>query len=167
MARDHTPNGTGPAPRTRSLWLLGLLDDERVRFLIVGGFNTLFGYALFVVFELVTGPQLGYFFSLYASFSIACLVAFVLHRYYTFRAHDSGNIFIDFVRFVSVYIVTLVLNSIALPLLVEAVGMSPLLAQGLIVLVTTLTSYFGHKYFSFRRRRMESPRSSADQFTTP
>jgi putative flippase GtrA len=33
------------------------------------------------------------------------------------------------------------------------VGMSPLVAQALIVVVTTLTSYFGHKYFSFRRKK--------------
>jgi putative flippase GtrA len=130
-----------------------VLQDERVRFVIVGGINTVLGYGLFVLFEVTTGPYLGYFFSLYASFFLASIVAFVLHRYYTFKVAGTGNAFVDYIRFLSVYIVALALNTVALPLLVEMVGMSPLVAQALIVVVTTLTSYFGHKYFSFRRKK--------------
>jgi putative flippase GtrA len=167
--RGDTASHQGADPVRRSPYrrLISLVNDERVRFVVVGGFNTVFGYLLFVLFEITTGPYLGYFFSLYASFAIASIVAFLLHRRHTFKVHGTGNIFVDFVRFISVYIVALTLNSIALPLLVEGAGMSPLVAQGIIVIITTVTSYFGHKYFSFRRKNVAVPSNSEHTVSTP
>ena len=142
--------------RTPAAIIRRLLDDERVRFLIVGGFNTVFGYALFVLFELtlgkVVGGWIGDLVSLYASYAIATVVAFVLHRHYTYRVTGTGNVIIDYLRFVSVYIVALLVNTVALPLLVQFAHLPAIAAQGLIVVVTTLISYFGHKLFSFRRK---------------
>jgi putative flippase GtrA len=129
-----------------------LLKDERVRFLIVGGFNTLFGFGLFVFFELVVGQYIGYLISLYSSYVIAVIVAFLLHRHFTYRVTGTGNIFIDFLRFAGVSLVALAVNTVALPLLVEVVGITPIISQALIVVITTLVSYFGHKLFSFRRK---------------
>ncbi len=128
-----------------------LLGDERVRFVIVGGVNTVLGYGLFALFDLTLGHTIGYLGSLYASYVIAIVVAFFLHRRFTFRAHESGNPFVDFARFSLVYVVALIVNTVALPLLVELVHLPPLIAQAIIVVVTTLVSYFGHKFFSFRR----------------
>jgi len=128
-----------------------LLADERVRFLIVGGINTVVGYALFVAFELTLGDYIGYLGSLYASYVLATGLAFVLHRRFTFRVNGTGNVLLDFLRFASVYVVSLAINTVALPILIELAGMNSLAAQAIIVVVTTLVSYFGHKLFSFRR----------------
>ena len=143
--------GQHERPVPRSGLIGGLLGDERVRFILVGGFNTAFGYGLFVLFELLLGPRVSYFVSLYGSFIIATVVAFFLHRNVTYRVRGTGNVLIDFLRFMSVYLLSLGINSIALPLLVEVFGVRVLPAQALIVIVTTLVSYFGHKFFSFRR----------------
>jgi putative flippase GtrA len=137
--------------------LAQLLEDERVRFMIVGGINTVLGYGLFVVFQLTVGDTIGYLGSLYASYVVAILVAFVLHRRFTFRVSGTGNAAVDFLRFSSVHVVALVINTIALPVLVEHAGLDPLLAQALIVVVTTLVSYFGHKLFSFHRTAPAGP----------
>jgi putative flippase GtrA len=134
--------------RTRSL---ALLADERVRFVLVGGVNTLLGYGLFAAFWLSAGDGIGYLGSLYASYAVAIVAAFALHRRFTFRVHGTGSVIVDFLRFASVHVVSLVINTAALPLLVEAGGLYPLLAQAIVVVVTTLVSYFGHKLFSFRR----------------
>jgi putative flippase GtrA len=134
-----------------------LLEDERVRFLIVGGINTVVGYGLFVLFELTIGTWIGYLGSLYLSYAIAILLAFVLHRHFTFRASGTGSVFLDFVRFASVYIVSLIINTAALPALVEWGHLVPIVAQAFIVVVTTLLSYFGHKVFSFRRPADRKP----------
>ncbi len=130
-----------------------LLDDERVRFILVGACNTVVGYGLFVVLQLLFGREVGYLGSLYISYVIAIALAFYLHRRFTFRVTGSGSVLVDFVRFVGVYVVALAVNTAALPLLVEVAHLNPLLAQAIIVAVTTLLSYLGHKYFSFRRRR--------------
>lgn len=137
-----------------------LLSDERVRFIIVGGINTALGYLLFVAFELTLGNRIGYLGSLYLSYALATIVAFILHRRFTFRATESGSIVVDFLRFQSVYVVSLLINTATLPLLVEMVGLSPLVSQAIITVLTTLISYFGHKWFSFRRAK---PSDAGDQ----
>ncbi|TFD71232.1 GtrA family protein [Cryobacterium gelidum] len=142
-----------PEPtRSPGRGLRGVLNDERVRFILIGGLNTSIGYLIFVILELSFGSRLGYFFSLYGSFLLSSVSAFLLHRRVTFRVSGSERILLDFLRFLSVYTFALVINSIALPLLVEVGAVPPLLAQALIVAATTLVSYFGHKFFSFRRR---------------
>jgi putative flippase GtrA len=131
--------------RVLLLRVRALLDREEVRFLIVGVVNTIVGYGLFAVFLLF----FPYLVSLYLSYAVAVSLAFVLHRRFTFRVR--GNVLVDFVRFVGVYVVSLAVNTVVLPVLVELVGLHPLLAQGVALVITTLISYVGHKWFSFRR----------------
>jgi putative flippase GtrA len=129
-----------------------IAGDERARFLAVGAFNTVLGYGLFVVFEGLLDGDYSYLLSLYLSYAIAIVVAFWLHRRVTFRVTGREGVVRSFVRFVGVYIVTLAINTVALPVLVEWVGLNPLLAQAIVVVATTIISYLGHKFFSFRRR---------------
>ena len=153
---EQESGATDGRRRTPTALIRRLLGDERVRFLIVGGFNTLFGYALFILFERTIGQLidgwLGDLVSLYAAYAVATVVAFVLHRHFTYRVSGTGNVIIDYLRFVSVYLVALAINTVALPLLVEFAHLEAIVAQGLIVVITTLVSYFGHKLFSFRRK---------------
>ena len=53
-------------------------------------------------------------------------------------------------------LVALGVNTLLLPLLVELFHLPVIASQLLIVVVTSLVSWFGHKHFSFRR----SPRAS-------
>jgi putative flippase GtrA len=142
---EGEPSVEGESTVRRGPALGALLAREEVRFLIVGVINTVVGYALFALFLLV----FGYLASLYLSYAVAVTLAFVLHRRFTFRVR--GNVLVDFVRFVGVYVVSLAVNSVVLPVLVELVGLHPLIAQGIALVITTLISYVGHKWFSFRR----------------
>jgi putative flippase GtrA len=164
---EHESGAIDPPRRTAAGLIRRLLSDERVRFLIVGGFNTLFGYALFIIFERtlgeVIGDWVGDLVSLYAAYAIATVVAFALHRHFTYRVSGTGNVVVDYLRFVSVYLVALAINTVALPLLVEFAHLEAIVAQGLIVVLTTLVSYFGHKLFSFRRK----PLAVADETVAP
>jgi len=130
--------------------LRALIAREEFRFLVVGGINTVVGYALFALLQLSVGHVIGYLGSLYLSYALAVTLAFVLHRRFTFRV-TSGSVVRDFARFIGVYVVALALNTVVLPLLVELAGWNPLVAQAVCVVITTLVSYFGHKLFSFRR----------------
>ena len=128
-----------------------IIADQRIRFLIVGGINTVVGYTLFAVFTqwLFSDVFLGYLISLGLSYALAISLAFVLYRRLVFVVR--GHVVRDLVRFISVYIVAIGANALALPLLVEIAGLPPLLAQAIILVVTTLLSFLGHKNFSFRR----------------
>ena len=141
--------------------LLRLIRDQRVAFLIVGGVNTAVGFGWFVVFELTVGRLLGdfgYLATLACAHVASVLCAFVLYRRFVFRVR--GHVLRDLLRFEMVYLVSLGINFIALPLLVEFAHLVPIAAQALIVVVTTLVSWFGHRGFSFRRTAHEKEESS-------
>jgi putative flippase GtrA len=57
----------------------------------------------------------------------------------------------DLARFETIYLSALAVNFVLLPVLVEIADLPVLLAQAMIVLVTSLMSWLGHKNFSFRR----------------
>ena len=130
-------------------WFLKVVRDQRVAFLAVGGFNTVFGFVCFAGFLAILGQGL-YLVALVCAYVIATLVAFVLYRFVVFRVR--GHVLADLWRFLTVYISQLAVNFVLLFVLVSIVHMRPvLLAQVLIAIVTTLISWTGHKYFSFRR----------------
>ena len=135
-------------------------SDERARFVVIGGLNTVVAYGLFAAFELASGGH--YLLSLALSYLLATILAFVLHRRFTFGVSGRAGVVADFLRFESVYVVMLALNAVLLPLLVEVAGWGSLPAQAAIVVVTTVVSYLGHKFFSFRR-----PGTSAQGTTAP
>jgi putative flippase GtrA len=132
--------------------LLVLMGDQRIRFLAVGATNTVVGYLLFLAFNALVFERVpfGYLASLVLSYAIAIVLAFFLYRRFVFVVR--GNLLVDLLRFVSVYLVGIGINLVALPLLVELVHLPPFLAQAVILVVTTVVSYLGHRYFSFRRR---------------
>jgi putative flippase GtrA len=132
-----------------------LLRDERIRFMLVGGINTVIQFGLFALFDHGDRSPVRYLGSVYGSYTIAIVIAFFLHRRFTFRATGAGHPIVEFFRFASVYVVSLAINTAILPLLVEAAHLAPLLAQAIVTVITVLLSYFGHKYFSFRRRPVQ------------
>lgn len=128
---------------------LRLVRDYRVAFLIVGVANTAIGFGWFALFDVTVGRVGGYFATLACAHVASVLCAFVLYRRFVFRVR--GHVFRDLLRFESVYLVALAINAVALPLLVELAGLVPIAAQAIIVVATTLVSFFGHRDFSFRR----------------
>ncbi len=130
--------------------LLRIIKDRRVAFLIVGGINTVVGFGWFVLFEVTIGRLWGYMAALVFAHVAAVLCAFVLHRRFVFRV--TGHVWRDLVRFEMVNLASLGINLVLLPILVEFTPLPPIAAQALIVFVTTIVSYVGHRYFSFHRK---------------
>lgn len=129
-----------------------IIADEKFRFLLVGGFNTGFSFLIFSTLTLALKaiPQ-GYMIALVVSQIVSNFVAFYLHRKVTFRV--KGQVVKDFIRFTMINIVSYVINLIALPVLVTFGHINPISAQLLILIVTTIISFVGHKFFSFRRSK--------------
>jgi len=129
-------------------WFLRVVRDQRVAFLIVGGINTVVGFLIFAGFLVLLGKQ-RYLVALVCSHVVAVLIAFVLYRFVVFRVR--GHVLADLWRFETVYLSALAVNLVVLPVLVELAHLPVLVAQAIIVLVTSLMSYLGHKHYSFRR----------------
>jgi putative flippase GtrA len=128
-----------------------LVHDQGFRFLAVGATNTVVGYLIFAALThwVFSRVSFGYLISLLIAYAVAIVMAFLLFRRFVFPV--AGRVVTDFLRFVSVYLVSIGINVVALPLLVEFGHFNPLLAQAIVLAVTTLISFFGHKNFSFRR----------------
>lgn len=142
---DQAPPGVvGP-----SGWLLKVVKDQRIAFLMVGATNTLIGFLWFVFFQHFVGQHVGYMVTLICAHVASVLCAFWLYRLVVFRVR--GHVLRDLARFESVYLSALAVNALLLPLLVEIGGLPVIVSQLLIVTVTSMISWFGHKHFSFRR----------------
>lgn len=141
---------SGSSPRANT-W-------QVVRYLLVGGFNTSFGYALFVALNYLF-RSLGVYGSEIASLLgniIAITVAFLGYKWFVFRTR--GNYLREWLRCLSVYGGSVVFTLVMLPpltlLLRHWFGRSQMasnVAAAILTLVTVAASYFGHKHFSFRR----------------
>ena len=83
---------------------------------------------------------------------IAIVNAYVFHKYVTFKSPVKGKgIVLEFTRFCMTYLVTFCVSLVLLPLFVEAGGIDPKLAGGVVILLCTAISYLGHSRFSFKR----------------
>jgi putative flippase GtrA len=127
-----------------------LTERERgVRYLLVGAWNTVFGYGVFAALQLTLGDSVGYIILLAIAQVLGTLNAFVGYRLLVFRV--QGDVLRDLARFSTVYVGAFLVNLAALPLLVEAFGVPVLLAQAAVVAGTVVASFFVHRGFSFRR----------------
>jgi putative flippase GtrA len=123
--------------------------DQGVRYLLVGAWNTLFGYGVFALLQLTLGDDVHYLILLTVAQVVATLNAFIGYRLLVFKV--SGTVLRDLARFSTVYIAAFAVNVVTLPLLVEVAGLPVLLAQALLVGATVIASFFAHRNFSFRR----------------
>jgi putative flippase GtrA len=122
-----------------------LLDRREVRFLIVGGGNTVLGLALFAGFHALV-PH--YLVALVLTYAVGIVVAFVTQRLFVFG--NAAPALPALARFTAVQLLVLALNAAVLTVLVEWVGAPVLLSQAIAVVVVVVSSYFGHLLFSFR-----------------
>lgn len=122
-----------------------------IRYLAVGGFNTVFGYGLFALLNWALKDIGAYAYMLASLLAnlIAISVAFLGYKWFVFRTR--GNYLAEWLRCVGVYSTTILITLIGLPILV------PILRRHLAIMavVTVIGSFFGHKHVSFRQRRAE------------
>lgn len=123
-------------------------DNRKIRFLIVGGWNTVFGYLCFYVLYHLTADHLHYLVITALAHFINIIQAYVMHRGLVFRS--AARIVDEFLRFNASYVATFVFGLLAMFLLVDGFGISPLLAQAIVILINVVLSYVLHSRVSFR-----------------
>lgn len=116
--------------------------------MIAGGWNTAFGYGVYVGLLYLFQPWVHYMAIAVVGSVVAITMAYATHKLFVFRT--KGNVLREYLKFYGVYSVTSALGLVALPLCVEVLEMSPYLAPLLILGVTVVLSYLGHKHFSFK-----------------
>lgn len=119
---------------------------QSIKFLVVGMLNTIVGYGTFFIFYQVGGVH--YPFALFISHVIGVTHSFLWNSKWTF---SSGKVtLIVVVKFCIIYIVTFLINLALLSFLVESIDLEVMYAQMISLIITTLISFLGHKYWSFK-----------------
>ena len=122
---------------------------------MVGIWNTIFGYLVFVGFDSLFAA---FFSKRYAAYMSAVVIsnitaiinAYIFHKYVTFKSRIKGiYILFEFLRFSTTYLVTFCLSLVFLPFFVEILHVTPKIAGALVILCCTVISYLGHSRFSF------------------
>lgn len=129
--------------------LVRLLKSEKLRFLAVGAVNTVIGYACFLLTFALMDPWAGPVAVLIAAYLVALPIAFFNQRVFVFRSRASW--LREFGRFLLANSAIFAINVVALPVCVGFFHGDPRVVQGVFVIVSTVASYFAHKYFSFSR----------------
>lgn len=127
------------------------------RYLLVGAWNTLFGYGSFAALTALLEPIVPH------SYILACVISSMLnitvsylgYKWFVFKT--QGNYLREWARCVVVYSGAIVMGVILLPILVLAIRRgtpfihaAPYIAGAILTGVSVIYSFLGHKRFSFR-----------------
>lgn len=138
--------GAGPSPiasRWRRL-------DQRVRYLVVGGWNSVVAYGVFAVCWFMLHELVAPSAVVLIAYAISSLNGYVTFRYLVFTA--SGHPVREYLRYQAVYLPILALNAVALPVALALTGANAYLLQLLFAVVAIVLGYLGNRFFVFRRR---------------
>jgi putative flippase GtrA len=132
--------------------------QQFIRYILVGGFNTFFGYAVFALLNW-SMRGLGSYSYMYAAVLanvIAITVAFLGYKWFVFKTR--GNYLLEWIRCFAVYGTSMLIGLAGLPILVALLrprlrnpGLASYLAAAIMTAITVIFSYLGHKNVSFRR----------------
>ena len=120
---------------------------EQLLYLVVGGWNTVFGYGVWALLQYLLGEHLHYLVVLLLAWPIAVLNAYFGYRYVVFRSR--GPILRELPRFSLVYFLTLLANLALLPVALNVLPFNIYVVQGLVTAVVVVCSYLSHRYYSF------------------
>lgn len=130
--------------------------NTKDRFFLVGIWNTIFGYSVFILLDNLfkisfTKRYYAYMSAMILSQAIAIMNAYIFHKYVTFKSKAIGKEkLVEFLRFCLTYVVIFCLSLILLPLFVEIINIPPKTSAFIIILICTIISYIGHSRFSFK-----------------
>ena len=131
--------------------------NTKIKFVLVGVWNTIFGFIAFVALYKLFSNFLKIDYFAYTSAQILSTIlsifnAYIGHRHITFNSTKKGkHMIIEFLKFSTTYVVLFLLGLILMPFFVEVLKVKPILASVFLNVIIISTSYFGHSRFSFKK----------------
>lgn len=147
--------------RVENIWFSNI--PEKIRFLLVGGFNTTTSFLLYYIFLYITKGREQVALLLMNLVNINISIATM--RYYVFRSH--GSFWLEYQKAFGSYIVLYFFNIGLLHFFVSIIrlkehlspenilydvpNLNKAVAQICCICIVTIITFFVHKYFSFRK----------------
>jgi putative flippase GtrA len=120
----------------------------KLQYLVVGAWNTIFGYGVFVALYYATARiNIHYEVVLTLSQIISITNAYILYKKFVFKT--KGNVVHEYFRFCTFYWLSFMANLCLLPVLVEGLHQDPMMSQGILTLGTAIMSYLWHANYTF------------------
>ena len=153
------------------------ISQQLFRYAVCGGGNMVLDWVLyFVIYNFVIGHELVYIhlpftfhlfpfsfqflssslcltphvLTLIIVFPITLFTGFWLNKYVTFT-QSSLRGYKQLWRYILIVMINLLVNYLGLKLLVELCGLYPTPSKMIITIITVIISFFGQKYFSFKK----------------
>ena len=127
----------------------------KLRFLMVGGWNTIFGIGFYVLAYLWLKDYVNYFVLLIPCNIAAITNAYLCYKIFVFRTR--GNWLKEYLRFYVIYGLSMLVGMGLVALAVQVFKMHPITAQILTTGITIVASFFGHKKISFAAPKGSMP----------
>jgi len=128
--------------------VLKTLENPRFRYLLAGAWNTAFGYLCGVSMYYLFGDWMGVLIVAILSNILAISMSFLTHKVFVFKT--KGNWIREYLRAYLVYGLSAIVGILLLMIFVELLDIKFWLAQALVILLTVIISYIGHKKFTFK-----------------
>ena len=136
--------------------LLSLIKSKtEIRFLLVGAWNALFGYLVFLLFlflleKIFNNERQIYSLSIAFSHLISVINSFIFHKVVTFLSKQKGlEIVYEFRRFFNSYIITFLLNLSLISIQVELLSLNPKIAGAISLPKVTVVTFFLLSKYAF------------------
>lgn len=122
--------------------------ETKIRFGAAGALNTVFGLAIFpILYFALAFLSLHYLIILTISQVMSITFAFTTNKILVFKT--KGNLLHEYGKFILFHISYFAVNLIALPILVDALKISPVWAQSGFAVAVIISSYFWHSRITF------------------
>jgi len=132
--------------------VLRKIKDKRVRYLIIGGVNTVVGFSVYPILYILLCPKyLNYFTTLVVSQLICISVAYVNTKKMVFMT--KGGWGPEFLKFIGFHGIIIAANLILLPVMVDRFGINPIVAQTTYSFLIVVSSYGWHSKITFVERK--------------
>ncbi len=135
-----------------AVWNFWFTLPDKIRFLLVGGFNATVSYLMYVGFVLWLGEE-KYWISMTLAWIFSSFVSFTTQKIFVFQT--KGNVidwFHEYIKCVGVWIIAYLINAVMLEIFVRIANINVYMAQFLAIVCTTVSSYILFKYFAFRKK---------------
>lgn len=122
--------------------------EEKIKYLIIGFWNTIFGISCFIGLYYLLNKFIYYQIIVVVSYIIGITNNYICYKLFVFKT--KGSYLREYFRFYLVYVPALLINLGLLYIAVQQFKAKVVFAQVIITLIIIIISYLGHKYFTFK-----------------
>ena len=124
--------------------------SDKIRFLIVGGFNAGVSYILYSLICLIAGEQY-YQASLATAWVVSSIVSFTTQRCFVFNV--EGNLIKQYFKCCTTWVFSYIINATLLEIFVQKLQINVYVSQILATGICAIFTYILFKSFAFRRSK--------------